>query len=396
MQLKRLNHVLGYLYLERCAGQRKVIATAELLLVFPRPGRLGSFLDLVLDCRYQAGAELGRLLLFLYWPIGKLVIHCAAPGSHYDNVTGCPVILFIGRVHLWPLGNLFRHHAIMLAGYLSGLLAVELYTTVPLCTSGYPIRWFTCHLTIITGYVYYLSDGKHSTIKGKAMTQTAIGYIRVSTSGQVDDGVSLDAQRERIAAYCVANDLELADVLVDAGISGKRADNRQQLQAALDKACSSKSVLIVYSLSRLARSTKDTIEIAERLDRAGADLVSLSEKIDTTTAAGKMVFRMLAVLAEFERDLVSERTTAAMAYKRQRGELVGSIPFGFDLDDDGVTLVPNDTEQLVLELISDLRNDGYSLRAIAAELDRRNISTKTGQGTWQHTTIQRIIQRVAA
>ena len=66
-------------------------------------------------------------------------------------------------------------------------------------------------------------------------------------------------------------------------------------------------------------------------DRVAEDLVSLSEQIDTTTASGKMVFRMLAVLAEFERDLISERTRAAMATKRANGQRVGAVPFGCDL-----------------------------------------------------------------
>lgn len=83
---------------------------------------------------------------------------------------------------------------------------------------------------------------------------------------------------------------------------------------------------MVYSLSRLARSTKDAIGIAERLDKAGADLVSLSERIDTTSAAGKMGFRMLAVLEEFERNLVSERTTAALTHKASKGERIGEVP----------------------------------------------------------------------
>src|SRR3954454_24039305 len=130
----------------------------------------------------------------------------------------------------------------------------------------------------------------------------AVAYIRVSTTDQATDGVSLDAQRARIGAWCLSNGAELAegDIHVDAGISGKRADNRPSLVAALEGVCRSGGVLVVYSLSRLARSTKDTIAIAERLDRAGADLASLSEKIDTTTAAGKMLFRLMAVLAEFE------------------------------------------------------------------------------------------------
>jgi len=153
--------------------------------------------------------------------------------------------------------------------------------------------------------------------------------------------------------------------------------------------------MIVYSLSRLARSTKDTITIGERLDKAGADLVSLTERIDTTSAAGKMVFRMLAVLNEFERDLVSERTVTAMQHKKQRRERVGKVPFGCDLAGDRTTLVENADEQRVLVLIDELRADGRSLRAIAAELSRRGIATKEGNSEWKHTTIARIVKRVA-
>jgi len=157
---------------------------------------------------------------------------------------------------------------------------------------------------------------------------TAVGYARVSTVGQADNGVSLEAQAARIRAWCEANDYTLLDIKQDPGTSGKRADKRSELQAAIAAACRNGGALIVYSLSRLARSTRDAIDIAERLHKAGADLVSLTARIDTTTAAGKMVFRMLAVLAEFERDLVSERTTAALAHKRRKGECVGDIPYG--------------------------------------------------------------------
>lgn len=224
--------------------------------------------------------------------------------------------------------------------------------------------------------------------------KTATAYIRVSTEGQATDGVSLEAQQAKIAAWCLANDVELGNVFIDAGISGKRADNRPQLQSALDDVCRNGGVLVVYSLSRLARSTKDTITISERLDRAGADLVSLSEKLDTTSAAGKMVFRMMAVLAEFERDQVSERTTAAMAHKKFKGERVGKVPFGFTLAADGVSLVENAEELRAVELIRSLKSQGYSLRAIAAELDSQKIPTKDKKGTWQHTTVKSILARV--
>jgi len=236
-------------------------------------------------------------------------------------------------------------------------------------------------------------NAKPSQTKGTAMPN-AYGYIRVSTEGQANEGVSLDAQRARIAAWCELNGYSLADVFVDAGISGKRADNRPALQAAL-AAVKSGSALVVYSLSRLARSTKDTIAIGERLEKVGADLVSLSEKIDTTSAAGKMVFRMLAVMAEFERDVISERTTTAMAHKRRQNQRIGRIPFGFDLAADGVSLVRNEAEQGVIALVNELHEQGNSLRKIAAELTNRGVPTKEGGTTWKHTTVARLLARAA-
>ena len=112
-----------------------------------------------------------------------------------------------------------------------------------------------------------------------------VGYTRVSSPGQAQDGVSLDAQQAKIKAWSLAHGYELTTVHVDAGLSGGRADNRPALQAALSEACREKAVLVVYSLSRLARSTTDAIAISERLAKSGADLVSLSERIDTTSAS---------------------------------------------------------------------------------------------------------------
>lgn len=217
----------------------------------------------------------------------------------------------------------------------------------------------------------------------------AIGYIRVSTEGQAQDGVSLEAQRAKIQAWCKLNDYTLVAVHVDAGISGKSADNRPGLQQALSE-CGKETALVVYSLSRLARSTKDTISISERLSKTGADLVSLSEKIDTTTAAGKMVFRMLAVLAEFERDQISERTATAMQFKRAKGERVGAIPYGYGLADDGVNLVENHTEQSVITQARELHASGLSLRKIANALDKRGLYARNGS-RFQATQIQRMV-----
>jgi DNA invertase Pin-like site-specific DNA recombinase len=134
--------------------------------------------------------------------------------------------------------------------------------------------------------------------------------------------------------------------------------------------------------------------IAERLDEAGADLVSLSESIDTTSAAGKMVFRMLAVLSEFERDLVSERTRAAMSHKKANGFYTGGVaPFGYDVTDDG-RLVKNSMEQETIGIIQTLRADGLTLRAIAKELEDRGCESKIGN-TWSPKTVRGVLARVA-
>lgn len=224
----------------------------------------------------------------------------------------------------------------------------------------------------------------------------AIGYIRVSTENQATEGVSLEAQEEKIRAWCVLNDYELTNIYVDAGISGAKANNRPGLQDALKTTCRHHGALIVYSLSRLARSTRDTIAIAETLDRHKADLVSLSEKIDTTTAAGKMVFRMLAVLNEFERDQIAERTQAAMDHLRRKGKRISHvIPFGYQLGDDGEMLVPNSNEQKVLTLIKELRQDGLSLRKIGAFLQKKGILNKSGGACWYPMTIKKILDREA-
>lgn len=204
----------------------------------------------------------------------------------------------------------------------------------------------------------------------------AIAYVRVSTTGQAEDGVSLEAQEARIRAWCTLEGYDLAEVFIDRGLSGGRADNRPALQEAL-QAVGRGDALVVYSLSRLARSTKDTLAIAETLDRRGADLVSLSEKIETTSAAGKMVFRLLAVLSEFERDVIAERTSMAMRHLQAQGRHIGGqVPFGFRAV--GGRLVPSPYEQETMRFARNLRELGLSLRSIAAVLEQEGHLSRTG------------------
>ena len=217
----------------------------------------------------------------------------------------------------------------------------------------------------------------------------AIGYIRVSTAGQAEDGVSLDVQEAKVRAWADLNGYGHVCLYNEGGLTGKTMDKRDALQAAL-KDVGKGDAFVVYSLSRLARSTKDTLEIADYLMDKGADLVSLSERIDTTTAAGKMVFRMLAVLSEFERDQIAERTMVAMAHKKSKGERVGAVPYGCRLADDGKTLEDDQRERVIISEARELHGEGMSLRGVARGLSRKGFTSRSGRD-FDATQIKRML-----
>ncbi len=222
-----------------------------------------------------------------------------------------------------------------------------------------------------------------------------IGYLRVSTEGQAVEGVSLEAQEAKVRAWADLNDRSVDHIYKDAGLSGAKMASRPGLNAAIEHACKTKGALVVYSLSRLARSTRDTLAISERLSKAGAELVSLSEKIDTTSASGKMIFRLLAVLAEFERDQVSERTRFAMSHLRANGRRVSRhAPFGWDVSLDGRDLVPNKEDMKVVRRIRTLRKNGRSPGWIANRLTDLGIATKQGCKAWSPKVVRSIVKRI--
>lgn len=204
----------------------------------------------------------------------------------------------------------------------------------------------------------------------------AVGYVRVSTQGQVQDGVSLDVQRAKLAAWVALHDAQLVAVFADEGVSGATSE-RAGLTQALATAKRERAALVVYSLSRLSRSTLDTLRIAGDLERAGCDLVSLQEQLDTSTPAGRVVFRVLAALSEFEREQLAERTRQAMQHMKSQGRVVGAIPHGYQRDGDH--LVEHDAEQRIVGLASELRAQGLSLRAIGDELAKRGAFNRAGR-----------------
>lgn len=218
----------------------------------------------------------------------------------------------------------------------------------------------------------------------------AVVYCRVSTEKQATEGVSLDAQEARARAWAQAAGRDVLAVRVD-HISGKRADNRPELQSALREVCAEPGrALVVYSLSRLARSTTDAIGISERLQRAGADLVSLSESIDTTTPMGRFAFTIFAAFGQLEREVLSDRTKMGLAYKRTKGEhLGGGAPLGFRVepgrrDPSGKFIVPPKLvevpeEQAARYAARLLRVGGLSLRSVSETLAASGLVARNGR-----------------
>lgn len=189
------------------------------------------------------------------------------------------------------------------------------------------------------------------------------------------------------------HDYDLVAIEEDAGISGKSMTKLEGLRRALARV-EKRTALVAYSFSRLARSTRDLLDIADHLQRKNADLVSISERIDTSGATGRLVFTILAALAQFERELIGERTKSSLDHKKRVGEVYSPTPFGYDRVEDGerVRLITNEDELEVLASIRDMNARGVSLRGIAASLNNSGIKPKRGK-QWYASAIRKILSR---
>ena len=221
----------------------------------------------------------------------------------------------------------------------------------------------------------------------------AIGYCRVSTEDQAKEGVSLDNQKSKIEAYCQLKDLNLSEIVEDAGISAKNL-KRPGVQKVLRMARKKQvDAIVVYKLDRIFRSTTDALTTTKMFERHGVSFHSIEETLDTQSAMGRFFFTLTAALAEMERRIIGERTKAALSHKRSRNEKTGGdVPYGYDLTPAGI-LIKNDIEHKVIRLIRNLNRDGYSLRKICRELEKEGHLTKRGNAIWHPQTVATILKR---
>ena len=223
-----------------------------------------------------------------------------------------------------------------------------------------------------------------------------VGYVRVSSEEQAREGVSLAAQTDKVRLYAELHNLELAEVVIDAGISGKTLDRPGLGKVLAMLEAGEVGGLVVFKLDRLTRNLGDWSHLIDRYfgEKAGRSLMSVSESIDTRTAAGRMVLNIMMTVAQWERETIVERTQSALDYKRAKGERVGSVPYGSRLADDGRNLLRVPAEVELLAEIKQRRAESWTLRRIAEDLQARGVPTKTGR-PWSHSTIQTILRRPA-
>lgn len=220
-----------------------------------------------------------------------------------------------------------------------------------------------------------------------------IGYIRVSTDKQADEGLSLDAQRARIQGMAMAQGISLADVIVDAGVSAKSLDRPGMARLLSLVDAGAVQTILVAKLDRLTRSVGDLIALLERFTRRDVALVSVAESLDTRSSSGRLVLHIMGSVSQWEREAIGERTREALRYKRAKGERVGTLPFGAQLAADGVHhpkrcktascpgcvhLEPAPVEQRLLARMRALRADGWTTRQIAADLNAGGAKTRRG------------------
>lgn len=213
-----------------------------------------------------------------------------------------------------------------------------------------------------------------------------VGYIRVSTSQQADEGVSLEAQAKKIRAYCDLHDLELVEIVEDAGFSGKSIAGRPGMTRILEMVKARKvDNVVIFKLDRLARNLKEACEIAETLQKRDVALHSISEKIDSGSATGRLFYNILSAMAAWEREIIGERTKMALQFKKEAGERVSlHAPYGFSFDGDKV--VKNDREQAVVQRIADLHKAGHSIRSIVGALDAAGYRNRNGKPIGRNET----------
>ena len=212
----------------------------------------------------------------------------------------------------------------------------------------------------------------------KGATTVAIAYVRVSTDEQ---RLGPEAQRAAIQAWATREGIAIAAWHVDHGVSGASTiETRPALCAALAALREhGAGVLVIAKRDRIARDVVIAAGVEHAAASSGASVVSAAGEGNGDAPADQFMRGVIDCAAQYERGLIRARTKAALAAKSAKGELVGSVPFGYQLARDGVHLVAVDYEQATIARARLLVGEGRSLRAVAAQLASEGHVSRKGR-----------------
>jgi len=220
-------------------------------------------------------------------------------------------------------------------------------------------------------------------------------YIRVSTDKQADEGFSLDAQQDRLAAMCAANDWRVCDdhIYVDAGESGKTTDRPAYKRMIAAIANGAVNRVVVTKLDRLSRNTREFLELLDYCDGHGCSIVSIAESFDTGTPVGRAVVTVLMAFAELERTQITDRVMTGKRQKAQAGGFNGGgIPYGYTYADGAFSV--NETQAARVRDIFHAFLHGSTMKDIAVNLNDAGTPTARG-GKWDTSTVRYILRNGA-
>ncbi|MYL41244.1 recombinase family protein [Virgibacillus salexigens] len=204
---------------------------------------------------------------------------------------------------------------------------------------------------------------------------TGVIYARVSTEEQASEGYSIEAQKKLLYDYAKQRNIQIIDEYIDEGRSGKSIDVRPEMQRLLKNVRNNRfDVVITYKLDRLARKTRDSLEIIETLEDHNVQLMIYSENFDTTTLQGKMMYTLFSSFAEMERGQIVERVKMGMNQRAMEGKWNGGIVLGYDVINK--ELVVNEDEAVIVKEIFLLASKGHGYKKITYEMNKREYKTK--------------------
>ncbi|MBD5504637.1 MAG: recombinase family protein [Lachnospiraceae bacterium] len=231
---------------------------------------------------------------------------------------------------------------------------------------------------------------KRSTVKSKSglsRAQKVAIYIRVSTMHQIDKD-SLPMQRKDLTAYAeLILGINEYEIFEDAGYSGKNTD-RPAFQDMMYRIRNGEfSHVLVWKIDRISRNLLDFAEMYEELQELHVVFVSKNEQFDTSTAIGEAMLKIILVFAELERNMTSERVTAAMISRASNGQWNGGrIPFGYDYDPESGVFSIREDEAQICQILKDDYLENKSLTHTARLLNKRGYKTRAGI-EWSPTAV---------